>query len=102
MRLNADLIRVVINYETLNRTFDMVMSFDLMMYSRLRIYFDKIFIDKQTLEKTEGAIKNGPSRDTDNIGHTRHRQNKSNTTEKTKKVNNTTHQTTGVNPAVSS
>jgi hypothetical protein len=26
------------------------------------------------LEKTEGAIKNEESRDTDNIGHTRHRK----------------------------
>ena len=54
------------------------------------------------LEKTEGAIKNRPSRDTDNIGHTRHRQQKSNATEKTKKVNNTIHQATGVNPCASS
>ena len=29
---------------------------------------------KLTLEETEGAIKNGQSRDTDNIGHTRRRQ----------------------------
>jgi hypothetical protein len=28
---------------------------------------------KYTLEKTEGAIKNGQSRDTGNTGHTRHR-----------------------------
>ena len=28
------------------------------------------------LEKTEGPTKNGQSRDTDNIGHTRHRTNK--------------------------
>ena len=28
------------------------------------------------LEKTEGAIKNGQSRETGNIGHTRHRTNK--------------------------
>ena len=28
------------------------------------------------LEKAEGAIKNEESRDTDNIGHTRHRTNK--------------------------
>jgi hypothetical protein len=28
------------------------------------------------LEKTEGAIKNEESRDTDSIGHTRHRTNK--------------------------
>ena len=27
----------------------------------------------KTLEKTEGAIKNVQSKDTDNIGHTRHR-----------------------------
>jgi hypothetical protein len=29
-------------------------------------------------EKTEGAIKNGQSRDTVNMGHTRHRMNTSN------------------------
>ena len=28
---------------------------------------------KQTLEKIEGAIKNRPSKETDNIGSTRHR-----------------------------
>jgi hypothetical protein len=28
------------------------------------------------LEKAKGAIKNEESRDTDNIGHTRHRTNK--------------------------
>jgi hypothetical protein len=28
--------------------------------------------DKQTLEKTEGTIKNGQSRDIGNIEHTRH------------------------------
>jgi len=33
------------------------------------------------LEKTEGSIKNGQSRDTDNIGHTRHRT-KTNKTQK--------------------
>ena len=27
----------------------------------------------QRLEKTKGAIKNGPFRDSGNIGHTRHR-----------------------------
>ena len=27
------------------------------------------------LEKTEGAIKNGLSRDTGNVGHTRHKTN---------------------------
>jgi hypothetical protein len=29
--------------------------------------------NKQTIEKTEGVIKNEQSRDTDNIGYTRHR-----------------------------
>jgi hypothetical protein len=32
--------------------------------------------DKQMLENTEGAIKNGQYRETDNIGYTRHRTNK--------------------------
>ena len=31
---------------------------------------------QKTLEKTEGATKNGQSRDTGYIGHTRHRTNK--------------------------
>ena len=35
--------------------------------------------NKETLEKTEGAIKNGQSRETDSIGHTRHRTKKKNT-----------------------
>jgi hypothetical protein len=46
----------------------------------------------QRLEKTKGAIKNGQSRDTDNIGYTRHRTktNKTkSTTQKTKKMSNT-------------
>jgi len=30
---------------------------------------------KKTFEKTEGAIKNGQSRETDNIGYTRHNTN---------------------------
>jgi hypothetical protein len=29
---------------------------------------------EQRLEKTKGAIKNGPFRDSGNIGHTRHRR----------------------------
>ena len=44
------------------------------------------------LVKTEGAIKNAKSRDTGNIGYTRHRTktNKTNnTTQKTKKMRNT-------------
>ena len=41
------------------------------------------------LEKTEGAIKIGLSRDTGNIGHTRQRQTKHKTTQKTKKMINT-------------
>ena len=39
------------------------------------------------LEKTEGAIKNGQSRDTGNIGHTRCRMN----TNKSKKQKKTQH-----------
>ena len=38
---------------------------------------------KETLEKTEGVMKNGKFRDTGNIGYTRHRR-------KTNKTNNTT------------
>ena len=38
---------------------------------------------KETLEKTEGVMKNGKSRDTVNIGYTGHRR-------KTNKTNNTT------------
>jgi hypothetical protein len=46
------------------------------------------------LKKTEGAIKNEQSIDTDNIGHTRHRKktNKTqnhNTTQKNNKMSNT-------------
>jgi hypothetical protein len=39
---------------------------------------------KYTLEKTEGAIKNEQSRETSNIGYTRHKTktNKQNTTQK--------------------
>ena len=47
---------------------------------------------KEMLEKTKGAIKNAKSRDTGNIGYTRHRRktNKTNnTTQKTKKMRNT-------------
>jgi hypothetical protein len=43
------------------------------------------------LEKTEGAIKNGQSRETGNIGHTRHRTKTSkanNTIQKTKNMSN--------------
>jgi biotin-(acetyl-CoA carboxylase) ligase len=32
--------------------------------------------DKYMLEKTDGTIKNGQSRDIDNVGHTIHRTNK--------------------------
>jgi hypothetical protein len=41
---------------------------------------------------TEGAIKNGKSKNNDNIGHTRHRTNKTqkhDTIQKTKKMSNT-------------
>ena len=46
----------------------------------------------QSLEKTKRAIKNGQSRDTDNIGYTRQRTktNKAkSTTQRTKKMSNT-------------
>jgi len=33
-------------------------------------------VKKKTLEKTDGAIKNGKSRETDNIGYTRRRKTK--------------------------
>ena len=39
-------------------------------------------------EKTEGAIKNGQSRDTDNIGYTRHRTKTKKTQKKTQKTKN--------------
>jgi hypothetical protein len=47
------------------------------------------------LEKTEGVIKNRQSRETGNIGYTRHRtktnknEKQHNTTQKTKKMSNT-------------
>ena len=44
------------------------------------------------LEKTEGAMKNGQSRQTGNFGYTRHRKKTDktkNTTQKTKKMSNT-------------
>ena len=44
---------------------------------------DKGKQNKQTLEKTEGAIKNGQSRETGNIGYTLHRT-KANKTQKQK------------------
>ena len=47
---------------------------------------------KYMLEKTEGTIKNGLSRDTCNIGYTRQRSKTNNikhTTQKTKKMSNT-------------
>ena len=50
----------------------------------------KLFTIKD--KKTEGAIKNGQSRDTGNIGYTTHRMktNKAkNTTQKTKNMSNT-------------
>ena len=50
-------------------------------------------------EKTERAIKNGESRDTGNMGYTRHSMKTSkrkNTTQKTKKMNNTDPKKLGV------
>jgi len=48
---------------------------------------------KYTLEKTKGVIKNGQSRDTGSIGHTRHAQVEGNKTQqktqKTRKMINT-------------
>ena len=35
-----------------------------------------LFLIKLTLENTEGAIQNRQSRETGNIGHTKHRTNK--------------------------
>jgi hypothetical protein len=46
-------------------------------------FFAFPFIDKEKLGKIEGAIKNEQSRDTDNIGFTRHRTK----TKKTQKYN---------------
>jgi hypothetical protein len=46
------------------------------IYRRIKINIQIIGACKKKLEKTEGAIKNVQSRDTDNIGHTRHRTNK--------------------------
>jgi hypothetical protein len=34
------------------------------------------YTEQKMLEKTDGTIKNGQSRETGNIGHTRHRTNK--------------------------
>jgi hypothetical protein len=48
----------------------------------------KLFIYVWTLEKTEGAFKNGQSRETGNIGHQTQNENKSkqkHTTQKNKK-----------------
>ena len=39
------------------------------------LYYQRCFY-KQTLENTEGVIKNGESQETGNIGYTRHRTNK--------------------------
>jgi hypothetical protein len=56
------------------------------------------------LEKTKGSIKNGQSRDTANIGNTRHRSKnmgkKHNTTQKTKKDERATPKT-GVTQVIS-
>ena len=57
----------------------------------LRLYLPTLKC-KEMLGKTEGAIKNAKSRDTGNIGYTRHRTktNKANnTTQKRKKMRNT-------------
>ena len=54
---------------------------------------------EQSLEKTEGAIKNGQSRETANIGYTRQTTKTHTTkitTQKTKEMSNT-HPTIGVN-----
>jgi len=58
-------------------------------------------INKLTVEKTKGAIKNGQSRATYNIGYSRHRRKTNrtkNTTQKSKKMNTQTSTKTGVEP----
>ena len=57
------------------------------------VVYKRINIE-QTLEKPEGAIKSRQSRNTGNIGRTRHKiktnkTNKHNTTQKTRKMSNT-------------
>jgi len=46
-------------------------------------------------EQTKGAIKNGQSRDTGNIGHKTQNVEKQNSTQKTKKMSNTDPPNTG-------
>ena len=56
------------------------------------VYVTKVDKEKNTLEKTEGAIKYKQSRDTGNSGHTKHvtkTSNKHNTTHNTKQMSNT-------------
>jgi Fe-S-cluster containining protein len=44
-----------------------------LMYPMLSVSLDCPFLISPFLEKTKGEIKNGQSRETDNIGYTRHR-----------------------------
>jgi hypothetical protein len=53
---------------------------------------------KEILEKTEGAIKDAKSRDTDNIGYTRHRTKTTKTKQTTQKTKKRHHQIPGINP----
>ena len=53
---------------------------------------------KEMLEKTEGAIKDTKSRDTGNIGYTRHRTKTNKTKQTTQKTKKRHHQIPGINP----
>ena len=53
---------------------------------------------KEMLEKTEGAIKDAKSRDTGNIGYTRHRTKTNKTKQTTQKTKKRHHQIPGINP----
>jgi hypothetical protein len=46
------------------------------------------FTCRKTLEKTEGTIKNGQSRETGNIGHRRHRKKTNKTQNTAQKIKN--------------
>ena len=48
-----------------------------------------VHIISKRLEKVEGAIKNGQSRETGNIGHKIQNEEKQNTTQRTKQMSNT-------------
>jgi hypothetical protein len=73
-----------------------------LMLTGLRTRVNLIFESTSSKRITEGVIKNGQSRDTGNIGYTRHmtKTNKTkNTTHKTKELSNTDpHQKSGGEP----